>query len=316
MEPNKYKVCVECITFNHAPYIVDCMNGFTIQKTAFPYVCCIIDDASTDDEPQVIRKYIKENFNMDDQSVVRIEETNDYVLWFAQHKINKNCYFAVYFLKYNHYTVKKNKGLYVSDWHNNAKYIAFCEGDDYWSDSLKLQKQFDFMENHKECTLCFHSHYNLLPSNEIYVQKPSVIKQFYKIEDIISSQGGFMATNSMFFLGNLINNEIKPDFWKNCPVGDAPVKLLLASKGLVGYIDEEMSVYRVLVSGSWTSKQQNIKNRRKHHVAILKMYDEFDAYTGYKYHKVIKKKKRKNKKIMFRRTFAFFIRRVLNTIKK
>ena len=142
-ELGNYMVCIESITFNHAPYIVDCMNGFTMQQTDFSYVCCFMDDASTDGAPDIIRKYIQENFNLEDESVVRKKETNDYVFWFAQHKTNKNCYFAVYFLKYNHYKVKKNKRLYIEEWHDNATYIAFCEGDDYWTAPLKLQKQFD-----------------------------------------------------------------------------------------------------------------------------------------------------------------------------
>ncbi len=316
MGPNKFKICIECITYNHAPYIVDCMNSFTVQQTKFPYVCCILDDASSDDEPEVVRKYMQENFNLEDESVVRIVETNDYVFWFAQHKTNKNCYFAVYFLKYNHYSIKKDNMQYIDEWHNNAKYIAYCEGDDYWTESMKLQKQYDFMEAHPECSLCFHAYENLLPSGEKQMRGPQLIKQVYDIKDIILAGSGFMSTNSMFFLGKLVKNNDRPDFWKNCPVGDAPVKLLLAAKGLVGYIDDTMSVHRVLVPGSWTSKQQNIKNKRKHHVAILKMYDEYDAYTGYKYHDVIKRKKRENCRVMLRREFSFLIRRMWNTIKQ
>ena len=108
MENNVFKwmVFVKCFTFNHAPYIVDAMNGFTMQKTTFPYICCIVDDASTDGEPEVIRKYLKENFDLANKSVARNEETDDYVLCYAQHKTNKNCYFAVLWLKYNHYRKK------------------------------------------------------------------------------------------------------------------------------------------------------------------------------------------------------------------
>ena len=61
-EGYKWKVCVRCYTFNHAPYIEDAMNGFTMQKTDFPFVCCIVDDASTDGTQEVIKKYIVENF--------------------------------------------------------------------------------------------------------------------------------------------------------------------------------------------------------------------------------------------------------------
>lgn len=148
MEQSNIFVYIQCPTFNQASYIVDTMNGFTMQQTTFPYVCCIMDDASTDGEPEVIKHYLEEYFDLADKSVVRNEETDDYILIFAQHKTNKNCYFVVYLLKYNHYSIKKTKMPYISKWRDNAKYIAICEGDDYWIDSLKLQKQVDFLQSH------------------------------------------------------------------------------------------------------------------------------------------------------------------------
>ena len=86
MKQNRYSVCVRSATYNHSQYIEDTMNGFTMQKTDFPYVCCIMDDASTDGEPEVIRQYLKEHFDLEDKSVVRNEETDDYILCFARHK--------------------------------------------------------------------------------------------------------------------------------------------------------------------------------------------------------------------------------------
>ena len=74
MEPNKYMVCTRCFTYNHAPYIVDALNGFTMQQTTFPFVCTIIDDASTDGEQEVIKSYLKEHFDLEDKATVRNEE--------------------------------------------------------------------------------------------------------------------------------------------------------------------------------------------------------------------------------------------------
>lgn len=316
MEINSFRVCVECITFNHSPYIVDAMNGFIMQETNFPFVCAIIDDASTDGEQEVIKNYLNEHFDLEDNNVVRHEETDDYVLTFARHKTNKNCYFAVLWLKYNHYSIKKNQMLYVEKWQRNARYTALCEGDDYWTDSLKLQKQFDFMEAHPECSLCFHAHNNLLSSGEMQIHQPRVIKQFYNTEDIIIGGGGrFMGTNTMFYFAEIIKYHDLPDFWKNCPIGDTPLTLFLAAKGMVGYIDDVMSVHRIMLPGSWTARQQNVDSRRKHHAAMLKMYDEYDAYTGNKYHKIIKRRKMATKRFMIRKEIAFFIRRILAIIK-
>ena len=151
-----WMVYVICATYNHASYIKDAMNGFTMQETDFPFVCAIIDDASTDGEQEVIKSYLNEHFDLEDRKVVRREETDDYVLTFARHKTNLNCYFAVLFLKYNHYSLKKTKAQYLAQWQNNAKYIAICEGDDYWIDPCKIQRQIQFLEDNIDFNLCTH----------------------------------------------------------------------------------------------------------------------------------------------------------------
>lgn len=150
-EIHKYMVCVECPTFNHRAYIEDAMNGFCMQQTNFPFVCVIVDDASTDGEQEVIKKYFDAHFDLSEAG-----ETDDYVMTFGRHKTNENCYFAVLYLKYNHYSIKKDKVSYYARWQNNCKYIAFCEGDDYWIDSTKLQRQTDALKSHPECSCSGH----------------------------------------------------------------------------------------------------------------------------------------------------------------
>lgn len=88
----KWMVRVSCMTYNHAPYITDALNGFCMQETTFPFICTIVDDASTDGEQEVIKQYLHEHFDLEDTSIVRNEETKDYTLTFARHKTNKNCY--------------------------------------------------------------------------------------------------------------------------------------------------------------------------------------------------------------------------------
>lgn len=311
MSNNNFVVCVSCMTYNHTPYILDAMNGFTMQKTTFPYVCCIIDDASTDGESDIIKEYIEEYFDLQDQSVVQKEVTDDYVLCFAQHKTNKNCYFAVLWMKYNHYSIKKSKLPYISRWRDNVTYIALCEGDDYWINALKLQEQFDFMEFHPECSLCFHANYDLYPSGRKKMHKPKENKDFYSPEDIILGGGGFMATNSMFYRGEYFQNEDRPDFWKNCPIGDLPLMLFLVAKGKVGYIDDIMSTYRCMVPGSWSTTTHNsISAQIKHYKASIKMYDEYDKYTNYKYHQTIVKRKKNKRKSLLNYLIKSFLKRI------
>ena len=151
---NKYLVCTKCWTYNHAPFIKDALNGLSDQKTNFAYLCIIVDDASSDGEPEVIRAYLSEHFDLQDKTLARNEETDDYILFFARHKTNKNCFFAVFLLKYNHHG-KKPKGQYFAEWGKRIKYHAICEGDDYWTDPYKLQKQVDFLDEHLEYGLCY-----------------------------------------------------------------------------------------------------------------------------------------------------------------
>jgi len=146
-------VCVQCLTYNQSVSIEKAMDSFCMQKTDFPFVCVIIDDASTDGEPAVLQAYLKKNFDLDDRALARHEETQDYILLFAQHKTNTNCFFGVLLLKYNHFKIRKDKVAYYSPW-TTSRYMAFCEGDDYWTDTTKLQIQADALNSHPECSLC------------------------------------------------------------------------------------------------------------------------------------------------------------------
>ena len=151
-----YKVCIRCNTFNHSHYIEDAMNGFVMQKTDFPFVATIMDDASTDDTPQVIFDFFKRNFDTEDSAVAYQEETEYGTVFFARHRTNLNCYCAVVLLKENHYSQGKKKLPYMSRWIDGVPYFALCEGDDYWTDPLKLQTQVDFLDEHDEYSLCCH----------------------------------------------------------------------------------------------------------------------------------------------------------------
>lgn len=138
-------VRVSCMTYNQSRYIIDALNGFTMQKTAFPFVCTIVDDASTDGEQEVIKAYLNKHFAIQDVLIAFEKEEHYGHVSFARHKTNMNCYFAVVYLKENHYSRNKSKAVYLEEW-ADTKYVALCEGDDYWTDPLKLQKQVDILE--------------------------------------------------------------------------------------------------------------------------------------------------------------------------
>ncbi len=316
MENIKYMVRVSCMTFNHAHYIEDAMNGFCMQETNFPFVCTIIDDCSTDGEQDVIKNYLEAHFDLEDSSVVRNEETDDYFLTFAQHKTNKNCYFAVLFLKYNHHSIKKPKKPYIEEW-SDTKYVAMCEGDDYWIDTNKLQKQILFMEEHHDHTLCVHAYRRdgyegekIINSTEVHLFQDNV--ETVPDEVVLKGTGMFAATATMLYRNDARREY--PDWARHTPIGDRPLQLVLFSRGNIGYLNEVMSVYRIGVPGSWTirTKKRNKERRRR----FIQMYKDFDEWTEGKYHFLITKGLFDFKKTVIKNTIIQFLYKPYSYIKK
>lgn len=187
----RYMVATRCLTFNHASYIEDAINGFVIQETTFPVVTIIVDDASTDGEPEVIKRYLTNHF----QEPYRTEETDDYSLTCANHKTNPNCTFVVFLLKYNHYRKQKPKKPYFAEWLDNAKYHAICEGDDYWIDPNKLQMQVSFLEENPKCSLV-HTRF------DYYYVKTGVSETETKSHQFILSKSGSNYSKGFYILDN------------------------------------------------------------------------------------------------------------------
>ena len=142
-------VSICCITYNHAPYIKQCIEGFLMQQTTFPIEILIHDDCSTDGTTEIIRDYEKK---YPDLIFPLYEEENQYQKGKAS--------------EIDFYNYKRARG----------KYIAYCEGDDYWTDPLKLQKQVDFMEANPDYSVCFHeiAIYNAM--NKLFAPSPTYSK--------------------------------------------------------------------------------------------------------------------------------------------
>lgn len=221
------------------------MNGFCMQQTTFPFVCVIVDDASTDGEPEVIKNYLHRHFDLNDKLVARDEKTDDYTLSFAQHKENPNCYFAVYFLKYNHYSIKKTKFPYFSEYFDAVKYQAMCEGDDYWSNPQKLQLQVDFMEENPEIGMCYTK------CRYYYQDKSRFAKGVWgggaeRFEDLIKNNT--VPTASVLYRQGLYEQyekDITP-YDKGWMLGDYPFWLWISKVHQIKFLNEDTCVYRVL----------------------------------------------------------------------
>lgn len=308
-----FKVCVRCFTFNQSEYITDAMNGFTMQQTSFPFVCTIVDDASTDGEQEVIKQYVDENFDRSEKGVSYTKETDYAHILYAQHKTNKNCYFAILFLKENHYSIKKPKLPYLKEWDDEVEFIAMCEGDDYWIDATKLQRQYSFLNNHDTHSMCFHAvRYLYNDGNICDVHKYQSNNYECNIREAIMDSS-YSKLNAIMYRKSKYGNGFL-EWVHNCPVGDAPMELTLFVKGKVAYINEVMSCYRCVANNSWSKRMESIKNKRQHYLGIIKMYDSFDNWTHGIYHDVIVKKKKQNKLKFYKTLFRLFKKKLKESV--
>jgi glycosyltransferase involved in cell wall biosynthesis len=250
---------IVCIAYNQEKYIRETIESFLNQDVDFFIEILIHDDASTDETANIIKEY-----ELLYPSIIKpfYEEINQY---------------SISGFAFSFDELKRAKG----------KYIALCEGDDYWNDSNKLQKQVDFLKKNTDCSLCFHASQNLLDNRTLSIQRPKIITNEgkYDMKYAIMFDGSFMATNSMVFISEYMN-EI-PKWVVNAPIGDWPLTLLLASKGKIGYIDEIMSVYRVMSVGSWSSKMKNRDQAIRHYKALLKMLSDFDIWSNKRFYNFV-----------------------------
>lgn len=252
-------VSICCITYNHENYIRDAIEGFLMQKTDFPFEVIVHDDASIDATADVIREYEKKY-----PDVIK-------PIYQIENQYSKG-------EKVTLFTLRAAKG----------KYIALCEGDDYWIDPLKLQKQITEMKKHPECYISFH------PAIQRWVDGSrddrmrglhSDTITIFSTEEVILGGGGFMHTGSII-LNRLVIPRIISffDTAKNAPVEDYFVQILGAEHGGALYLGDVMSVYRSGVPGSWSERVGCDPNHfaswfRSHIIC----YDKIDAYTQKKY---------------------------------
>ena len=247
-----YKVCVYCSTFNQASYIKDTMDGFCMQQTNFPFVCLIMDDASTDGEPEVLEAYLNDHFDTE-----WTKETDDYHLTVARHQENRHCYFAVYLLKYNHYTIKKRKMKYFREVADEIDYVAFCEGDDYWTDAHKLQKQADALDANPQVTLVY-TNFQTIDGEGNPISRP-----FIKDFPGRSHSGDNLPTllrygNYIMVLTSMYRYKVlESEYRTNCPVRmDFDTTMCAALMGDFIWMPEQMGCYRILESGMVRSNLQ------------------------------------------------------------
>lgn len=264
------EVSICCETYNHEKYIENAIESFINQKTKFQYEILIHDDASQDKTTEILKKFEKK---YPDKIKVIYQKENQYS--------------------------KGNRRIFLTELLSKArgKYIALCEGDDYWIDELKLQKQYDLMENMQDITCCVHrtiivdekgnATENTIPRGEVQ-QGRIEGKEF--IRKTIINDNHYFHTSSYFFRKNLCLDlmEKLPKFLYISPVGDRAMLFYLALKGDLYYLQEAMSAYRIFSIGSWSSSISNSKEKMNiKNIEMVRMMEAFDEYSKNIFHKEI-----------------------------
>ena len=252
-------VSVICNAYNHESYIAEALQSFVDQKTSFKYEIIVHDDASTDGTADIIEKFAKK---YPDKIVPLLETENQYS--------------------------KKRSVTYEIDLPvTRGKYIAFCEGDDFWIDTKKLQRQVDIMESDSDISMCCHANkrINATDKKEINLMRATIMK-----DGFIDHRDCLSESNFPHFSSIMLRRDdcvLMPDMFKGWPVGDYPLRAYCLSRGKVYYIDSVMSSYRVMSQSSWSKAfRYNMEyryNANKRMDEFLLMYDEYTngAYSDY-----------------------------------
>lgn len=255
---SRQKPLLSCcfITYNHEKFISQAIDGMLKQETDFPFEIIIHDDASTDGTAEIIKKYA-DKYPHIIQTILQKE---------------------------NQYSQKKNiMAIPINE--ARGKYIATLEGDDYWTDPLKLQKQVDFLEKNSEYVCCYHNSMVINDNNEVIQDALFHNPKDYSEKELLSARAD-MATETVVFR-NIIEY---PDYFKDAQLGDTVRWHLMGFHGKAKYLDYVgKSVYRRHEGGVWTRLdtlkkfEKNIfvslrikENLIRHHLPV----DDFNSYLN------------------------------------
>lgn len=242
-------VSVAMITYNHESCISQAIESVLMQEADFNFELVIGEDCSTDRTCVIIEDYCKQY-----PEKIRL-------------------------IRYD-----RNQGLLLNFYNVlnmcQGKYIALLEGDDYWSSQYKIQKQVDFLEEFRNCSICYHTVECFFEdkSKPSYYYPDFNQKKCSNIEDLLV--GNFISTCSVMFKNRLFNK--LPDWYFSLKLGDWPLHIFNAQYGEIGYINEVMSAYRIHQGGVWSRK-----DRYEIILDTEDMLKKVDLFLNKKYTKLI-----------------------------
>lgn len=252
-------VTVLCTAYNQCQYIQYALDGFVQQKTDFCFEVIVHDDASTDGTTEIIKEYAEK---YPDIIIPYYEQQNQY-----------------------------SQGVSIFDLlmpHIRGKYIALCEGDDFWCDPQKLQKQVDSIENNAEIVACVHNAWKIdCISGEKCTYSKRKESGFLSVDEIVQWGEHGYATATLLVRKEYFN---PPKELKMKSVGDYPRAVFMVLTGKIFFIAECMAVYRYRANGSWTNTQNEDVERFRDNVEdMIRMLKNADSYSNKKYHEIFQK---------------------------
>lgn len=263
---NTIEVSVICQVYNHGKYLRKCLEGFVSQKTDFSFEIIIHDDKSADDSADIIREYEKKYPNL---FVAIYEEENQY----------------------------SRKKMIIRDIMlplARGRLLAFCEGDDYWCDENKLQKQYEYMLSDHTCIMCTHNTLrHFLEGNK----EDELFNDWKGIhvltEEDVFAEGKVHTSSKMIYKECFEVPEFATKYW----FGDLVNLTWTFQKGKIVSLPDVMSVYNSGVEGGATDIALNSdpKTIEYKHNQLLQYYSEYNKETGYKYDKYISRRIKERK---------------------
>lgn len=252
-------VSVVMITYGHEKYIEDAINGVLIQECNFPIELIVANDCSPDNTDELIKKTIEHH-------------PKGNLINYVKHTNN------VGMMPNFIYALNMAKG----------KYVALCEGDDYWTDSQKLQKQIDFMDANLDFSMCFHPVEITMARDGDYCSYDIPSNSILLLSDIIKKH--YIPTCSLLFRNNYFKKNL-PEWLSHSISGDLPLEILLASHGKTKYLDEKMACYRRNEGGITQSAAQIAKMRSGYIYMYSKLASEIAfPHSLYLYYLVLRLK--------------------------